>query len=235
MQINSDIESFKKVIWYLVENDFYFPSPSEFAEDMASGVCRHKYAIVTIDDSWNDPEAMGVTRVLLDAGGGIENGKPKVWFAVITYALGDFVDNNGNVLNAWEHFRNMQNAGLVYIISHSQTHPLLINPNNPEDKVNKKIFKTIGEELLPSRKNILWGMEGAEPYFFVYPGGIIADPILGKIRSAGYTGAFTVWEGSLDKSSPYFLPRINGGLRCGTSAVDNAFCVIEQIEKYSKP
>ena len=219
----------------MVENSFYFPSPNELAEDIVSGVCRHKYAILIIDDSWNDPEVMGVVTTLKNAGGGTGNGKPSVWFAVITYALGDFTDNYGNVLNAWEHFQNMQDAGLVYIVSHSQTHPLLVNPNNPEDKVNKKIFKTIGDELLPSRKDIMWGMEGADPYFFVYPGGIIADQILGNMKSAGYKGAFTVWEGSLDKSYPYFLPRINGGLRCGTSAADNAFCVIQQIEKYSKP
>lgn len=233
VQNNTDIGSFEKVIRYLVDNDFYFPTPSELAEDMTNGVCKHKYAIVTIDDSWNDPEVMGVTKVLKDAGGGTEEGLPKVWFAVITYALSDYIDVSGNTIDAWEHFRSMQKSGLVYIISHSQSHPVVKNINDLDNKTKRKIYVSIGNELLPSRKDILWGMDGAEPYFFVYPGGIIGDPILGKIRSTGYIGAFTVWAGSLDKSSPNFLPRINGGLRCDTYAVDNSFCVIEQIEKYS--
>lgn len=233
VQNNTDIGSFEKVIRYLVDNDFYFPTPSELAEDMMNGVCKHKYAIVTIDDSWNDPEVMGVTKVLKDAGGGTEKGLPKVWFAVITYALSDYVDVSGNTIDAWEHFRSMQKSGLVYIISHSQTHPIVKNLNDLDNRTKRKIYISIGNELLPSRKDILWGMDGAEPHFFVYPGGIIGDPILGKIKSAGYIGAFTVWAGSLDKSLPNFLPRINGGLRCDTYAVDNSFCVIEQIEKYS--
>lgn len=234
LEINNDIGSFEKVVQYLVKNDFYFPTPGEFATDVNTGLCRHKYAIIIIDDSWDDPEGMGVTDVLVRAGGGTGiEGSPKVWFAVITRMMVYFVNSDGQKIEPWEHMRDMQERELVYIVSHTQTHPLPIDRNNPKANVNNKIYRRIGNELLPSRKDILRNMN-SEPYFFVYPGGYIADPIISGLRPAGYLGAFTVWAGSLDGALPYYLPRINGGLRCGTTGVDNSDCVIEQIKKYSK-
>lgn len=231
LENNSDIGSFEKVVNYLLSQGYYFPTPEEFSSDIKSGVCKHKYAIIIIDDSWNDPEEMGVTQVLQRAGGGTEPGLPKVWFALITRQLTLKTDEDGNVLDQWPHFRELTKQGLVYIVSHSQTHPL---PGKGASEADiRRFHKTVGGELLPSRKDIVFHME-VEPHFFVYPGGVIADPIISGLSGAGYAGAFTVWAGSLDKAYRFYLPRINGGSRCGTVGVDNSNCVIEQIEKYSK-
>ena len=222
LENNVDIVSFERLLKYLIEEGYYFPTPEEFASDIKTRVCRHKYAVLIIDDSWNDPETMGVTKVLIRNGGGSGDGSPKVWFAVITRQMYFFIKDDGESVDPWDHLSLLMDQKLVYVVSHSQTHQL---------GKDRKSYNITGEELLLSRKEILYGMK-SEPYFFVYPGGIVADPIIDRIRSSGYIGAFTVWEGGMDKSYPLYLPRINGAARCGISGADNSVCVIEKIEKY---
>ena len=232
--INSDLGSFERVLSYLVDNDYYFPTPSEFALDVENGVCLHKYAIIIIDDSWNDPEAMGVTKVLEMYGGGNADGSPKVWLAVITRMMAPFTTINGNQIASWVHLKQMREEGLVYSVSHSQTHPAgLINTSEVYDPVNDPVYSKIAGELGQSRQDIL-ELTGEEPLFFVYPGGNVTQVISSRIKSNGYFGAFTVTPGSLNGAYANYLPRINGGYGCNRTVESNSQCVIGKIEEYTK-
>lgn len=232
--IGSDIESFRNVMIYLVNNGYYFPTPMEFAMDIEDLVCERKYAIVIIDDSWNDPETMGVTKVLLSLRDEKNSpGSAKVWLGLITRMIVPFVDDSGTQIDQWDHLRELQNQDIVYVVSHSQTHSVaLVDKSDIFNPVNDGVYEEIAEELLPSRKDIYWEMD-CEPWFFVYPGGNVTQVVSDSLKGSGYSGAFTVDPGGLDKSYPGYLPRINGGYGCDKTVENNAKCVIEMIKFYS--
>lgn len=229
--LTTDIRSFEKVLVYLLENGYYFPTPEEFAADLKTKVCRQKYAIITIDDSWNDPEAMGVVQVLLNHGGGTGvDGSPKVWFGVITRKIGYYKNEKGEMVDPWEHLASLIQRDLVFVVSHSQTHAAgLVDKVNYYSSVNDPVFALIASEAGPSRNDIVRLLEN-EPLFFIYPGGNVSRAVVDALFSNGYAGAFTVTSGGLDSAYAYFLPRINGGSRCSESLGDNSSCVIEQIK-----
>ena len=229
--LTTDIGSFEKVLEYLVENEYYFPTPEEFASDIKTKVCRHKYAIITIDDSWNDPEAMGVVQALINHGGGTGvDGAPKVWFGVITRKIGYYKNGAGDWVDPWEHLVSLRLKGLVFVVSHSQTHAAeLVDKVNFFGSANDQVYALIASEVGPSRKDIIQLMD-SEPLFFIYPGGNVSRAVVDALISNGYSGAFTVSPRGLDGAYAYYLPRINGGSRCSDSLGDNSSCVIEQIK-----
>ena len=229
--LTTSIGSFEKVLEYLLDNDFYFPTPEEFADDLETGVCRHKYAIITIDDSWNDPEAMGVVQVLLNhGGGGGADGSPKVWLGVVTRNIGKFKNEAGEWIDPWEHLKSLTDRDLIYVVSHSQTHPAeLIDKTNYHSGANDQVYTLIASEAGQSRNDIIQ-LLSYEPLFFIYPGGNVNQFVADALAANGYTGAFTVSPGGLNGAYAYYLPRINGGVRCDDSPGDNSGCVISQIE-----
>lgn len=231
--IDSDLVSFKKVITYLVDEGYYFPTPDEFADDIEDLVCEQRYAIITIDDSWNDPETMGVTRVLAAIRDGKDSaGAPKVWFGIITRARVPFM-RNGVQIDQWEHLKELQKSDLTYAVSHSQTHSAeLVDIANFNSPLNDSVFAGIAGEVGPSRKDFLDNL-GSEPRFFIYPGGNVTPVVSSRLSRNGYSGGFTVTPGGLDKAYPGYLPRINGGYGCDRSSTNNAECVIEKIKQYS--
>jgi len=231
--IDSDIDSFRKVLSYLVESGYYFPTPADFSKDIKDLVCEHKYAIVTIDDSWNDPEKMGVTKVLSSLREDNTPGSAKVWFGVITRRTVPFTAENSDKVDQWTHLKEMQNLDLVYPVSHSQTHPAelldIVDVYNP---INDGVYAQIAGEVGASRVDFLRDFDG-EPYFFIYPGGNVTPLVSGALFVNGYSGAFTVTPGGLNKAYPGYLPRINGGYRCDRTVTNNAECVIEKIKMYA--
>lgn len=230
--LNTTIDSFSSVLDFLVDNNYYFPTPKEFAEDVRIKTCRHKYAIVIIDDSWNDPEKMGVIKVLIDHGGETSNGKPKIWLAVVTRMLFEKINTDGNEEDPWTHLHEMHQTGVVEIVSHSQTHPVNLKIlDNIYDKENDPVYAKIAQELSPSRQDIIKHLN-IDPYFFVYPGGNVS-PFVMERMGKNYTGGFSVSPGGLNRAFPYFLPRINGGQLCMNQTINTAECVIETIKKYS--
>jgi hypothetical protein len=230
--LTTDLKSFEKVLEYLILSHYYFPSSEEFALDIASRVCRHKYAIIIIDDTWNDPQDMGITDILLRHGGGTGLGSPSVWLGVITWMHKARVDEVGNPVDHWQHLLDLQATGLVHMVSHSQTHPVqLVNKVDIYDPANDPVYAQIASELGPSKNDIVKRL-GRQPYFFVYPGGNVNQTVIGKMPG-NYVGAFTVTAGGLDKAYPYLLPRINGAMLCNGSFSNNYLCVIEQIERFS--
>jgi len=228
--ITTDINTFDKIVWYLVEVGYYFPTPEEFAQDMKTRVCREKYAIITIDDSWNDPEKMGVNDVLKTYGGGSGiPGSPKVWLGIVSGGLTAPSAKPDLLAN----IRRGQEQGLVYPVSHSRTHPaILIDPFSPFSPVNDSVYAQIAGELGPSRRDVL-NLFGTEPFFFIYPGGNVTRTIMNGLAPAGYSGAFTVTPAGLHRAYPYLLPRINAGYGCDNKVSQTILCVISKINKYS--
>ena len=231
--VSSDIESFKQVIEYLVKEGYYFPTTQEFAVDVRNKVCRQKYAIITIDDSWNDPETMGVVRLLSLYGNG-QNGLPKAWLGVVTKRMSNYRDEQGNIIAPWKHLLDMQSTGLVCLVSHSQTHPaVLTNINDYHNSANDDVYGKVASEAYPSRMDFLNKLN-IDPLFYIYPGGNVSIEVVQRMKPAGYVAAFTVTPGGIDEAKPYLLPRINGGYGCGDIIENNADCVIEKIEFYSQ-
>jgi hypothetical protein len=232
--VSSDKESFEKVLSFLVENGYYFPTPEELSADFRNKVCSHKYAIITIDDSWNDPESMGLLNVLMKYGGGEKFGTPNLWFGVITQKLVKYKNDKGKMIDPWVHILEMMNSGLVFPVSHSQTHPAeLVNPKILHDPANDSVYAKVASEVYPSKQDFIKQIN-VDPLFFIYPGGNVSRFVIDRVKRSGYAGAFTVSPGGLDRAFPYSLPRINAGYGCDGLVENNANCVIEKIKLYSQ-
>lgn len=212
--ITATHKSFRKVLGYLARQGYRFPDPAEFAADIADGACQRRYAIVIIDDPWNDPRKMRVPAVLERLRRKHPESNANVWWAIVTRQV-----------DSWKRVARAIEGGLIHPISHSLNHPL-------DPPLSRLPFAEAAREIEESRRELAAALPGHDPLFFVFPGGSVT-PELVEVARAHYAGAFGVRPGFLDGADPALLPRINGGCRKSAS-LDNSAAVIGRIRQELK-
>jgi peptidoglycan/xylan/chitin deacetylase (PgdA/CDA1 family) len=186
----SDV-NFEEQMRYLANTGYTTLAPEEFYNALsANKLLPEKPVMLTFDDGYEDfyTNAFPILK--------------KYQLKAALFVIANLVGDPLGRYVTWEQLREMESTGLVFVGSHTLSHPDL----TVSRRVEREIFdsKTILEEKL-----------GHSVTFFAYPSGRFNARTEDLVKAAGYQAAFTTLFGGAAKPEQFFhLPRvrISGGL-----------------------
>jgi peptidoglycan/xylan/chitin deacetylase (PgdA/CDA1 family) len=107
-------------------------------------------------------------------------------FTATLFVYTDYVGAGRNALT-WDELRQLAAEGFD-VQAHSKTHDdLRRHPGETDAQYGKRMQAELAEPLRLFQRNL-----GRTSHLLAYPYGRVDDPLLGKVREAGYIAAFTV-------------------------------------------